>query len=35
MAGPAINLLRIEENLRSWQRLTGTYVESLPWLECD
>ena len=33
--GPAINLLRIEENLSAaWQRLSGTYVESLPWLEC-
>lgn len=31
---PAINLLRIEENLSAaWQRLSGTYVE-LPWLEC-
>jgi DNA adenine methylase len=28
--GPAINLLRIEENLSSaWQRLAGTYVENL------
>lgn len=27
--GPAINLLRIEENLSgAWQRLTGTYVET-------
>lgn len=33
--GPAINLLRIEENLSSaWQRLAGTYVENLPWLAC-
>lgn len=33
--GPAINLLRIEENLSAaWQRLSGTYVESLPWLDC-
>lgn len=33
--GPAINLLRIEENLSAaWQRLSGTYVENLPWLEC-
>lgn len=33
--GPAINLLRIEENLSAaWQRLAGTYVENLPWLEC-
>ena len=31
---PAINLLRIEENLSAaWQRLSGTYVENLPWLE--
>lgn len=30
-----INLLRIEENLsEAWQRLTGTYVENLPWLKC-
>jgi DNA adenine methylase len=33
--GPAINLLRIEENLSvAWQRLSGTYVENLPWFEC-
>ena len=33
--GPAINLLRIEENLSAaWQRLAGVYVENLPWLEC-
>lgn len=33
--GPAINLLRIEENLSAaWQRLAGAYVENLPWLEC-
>jgi len=33
--GPAINLLRIEENLSAaWQRLAGTYVEHLPWLNC-
>jgi DNA adenine methylase len=33
--GPAINLLRIEEKLSAaWQRLSGTYVENLPWLEC-
>lgn len=33
--GPAINLLRIEENLfAAWQRLSGTYVENLPWLDC-
>ncbi|HGM7922701.1 TPA: DNA adenine methylase [Pseudomonas aeruginosa] len=33
--GPAVNLLRIEENLSAvWQRLAGTYVENLPWLEC-
>lgn len=33
--GPAINLLRIEESLSAaWQRLAGTYVENLPWLEC-
>ncbi|MCQ9426662.1 DNA adenine methylase [Pseudomonas sp. LJDD11] len=32
---PAINLLRIEENLSAaWQRLSGTYLENLPWLEC-
>ena len=32
---PAINLLHIEENLSAaWQRLAGTYVENLPWLEC-
>ncbi|WP_213878615.1 DNA adenine methylase [Pseudomonas sp. dw_358] len=31
----AVNLLRIEENLSAaWQRLAGTYVENLPWLEC-
>lgn len=31
--GPAINLLRIEENLSAaWQRLSGTYVENLPGL---
>ena len=30
-----INLLRIEENLSAaWQRLAGTYVENLPWLDC-
>jgi DNA adenine methylase len=30
-----INLLRIEENLSAaWQRLSGTYVENLLWLEC-
>lgn len=33
--GAAINLLRIEENLSAaWQRLSGTYVEQLPWLDC-
>ena len=33
--GPAFNLLRIEENLSAaWQRLSGTYVENLPWLKC-
>jgi DNA adenine methylase len=33
--GPAINLLRIEENLSAaWQRLSGTHVVNLPWLEC-
>ncbi|MDY4311226.1 DNA adenine methylase [Pseudomonas asiatica] len=33
--GPAINLLRIEENLSAaWQRLAGTYVENLSWLDC-
>ena len=32
---PAINLMRIEENLSlAWQRLAGTYVENLPWLKC-
>ena len=32
---PEINLLRIEENLSAAsQRLSGTYVENLPWLEC-
>ncbi|WDU60934.1 DNA adenine methylase [Pseudomonas poae] len=32
---PPINLLRIEENLSAaWQRLAGTYVENLPWLDC-
>ncbi len=32
---PAINLLRIEENLSAaWQRLAGTYIENLPWLAC-
>ena len=31
--GPAINLLRIEENLSAaWQRMSGTYVENLPCL---
>jgi len=33
--GPAINLLRIEENLSAaWQRLAGVYVENLNWLDC-
>ncbi|RZI32575.1 DNA adenine methylase [Pseudomonas orientalis] len=33
--GRPINLLRIEENLsEAWQRLSGTYVENLPWLKC-
>jgi DNA adenine methylase len=33
--GPAINLLRIEENLSAaWQRLAGIYVENLSWLDC-
>lgn len=33
--GPAIDLTRIEENLRAARlRLAGTYVENLPWLEC-
>jgi DNA adenine methylase len=33
--GPAINLLRIEENLSAaWQRLSGTYIENLSWLDC-
>ncbi len=32
---PAINLLRIEENLSAaWQRMFGTYVENLSWLKC-
>jgi DNA adenine methylase len=32
---PAVNLLRIEENLSAaWQRLSGTYIENLPWLDC-
>lgn len=33
--GPAIDLLRIEENLSAaWQRLAGTYAENLSWLAC-
>ncbi|KRW62320.1 DNA adenine methylase [Pseudomonas sp. TTU2014-080ASC] len=33
--GPAVNLLRIEENLSAaWQRLAGVYVENLDWLKC-
>jgi DNA adenine methylase len=33
--GPAINLLRIEENLSvACKRLSGISVENLPWLEC-
>ncbi|CAI8836696.1 hypothetical protein PS893_00156 [Pseudomonas fluorescens] len=33
--GIYLKLLRIEENLSAaWQRLSGTYVESLPRLEC-
>ncbi len=33
--GPAINLLRIEENLSAaWQRLAGVYIENLSWLDC-
>lgn len=33
--GRPINLLRIEENLSSaWQRLAGTYLENLSWLDC-
>ncbi|RML71552.1 Prophage PSPPH06, adenine modification methytransferase [Pseudomonas syringae pv. syringae] len=33
--GPAINLLRIEKSLSAaWQRLSGTYVDNLPWLDC-
>lgn len=33
--GPAINLMRIEENLSAaWQRLSGVYVENLAWLDC-
>lgn len=33
-AGP-INLLRIEERLsEAWVRLSGVYIENLPWLEC-
>ncbi|MEQ9725184.1 DNA adenine methylase [Pseudomonas sp. WHRI 8822A] len=32
---PAFNMMRIEENLSAaWQRLAGTYVENLGWLEC-
>lgn len=32
---PAVNLLRIEETLSTaWQRLSGTYIENLPWLDC-
>jgi len=35
ITGPAINLLRIEKNLSAaWQRLSGTFVENLPWQEC-
>jgi DNA adenine methylase len=31
----SINLMRIEETLSAaWQRLAGTYVENLPWLQC-
>lgn len=33
--GLAINVLRIEEKLSAaWQRLSGTYIENLPRLEC-
>lgn len=33
--GRPINLMRIEENLsQAWQRLSGTYVENLPWMKC-
>ncbi|MNY33935.1 hypothetical protein D3C86_1682360 [compost metagenome] len=33
--GIYLKLLRIEENLSAaWQRLSGIYVENLPWLEC-
>ena len=32
---PSINLLRIEENVSAaWQRLSGVYIENLPWFEC-
>jgi len=32
---PALNLLRIEENLSAaWQRLSGVYIENLAWLDC-
>ncbi|CRI55390.1 hypothetical protein CCOS191_0854 [Pseudomonas sp. CCOS 191] len=33
--GPAINLLRMEENLSAaWQRLAGTYFANLFWFVC-
>lgn len=33
--GPGFNIMRIEESLTAaWQRLAGTYVENLSWLEC-
>jgi DNA adenine methylase len=33
--GSAINLVRIEDNLAAaWPRVSGTYVDNLPWLEC-
>lgn len=32
---PGFSVMRIEENLTAaWQRLAGTYVENLGWLEC-
>jgi DNA adenine methylase len=33
--GSGFNIMRIEESLTAaWQRLAGTYVENLSWLEC-
>nr|WP_288357290.1 DNA adenine methylase [uncultured Pseudomonas sp.] len=33
--GAPLNLLRIEEKLsEAWVRLSGVYVENLPWLDC-